>query len=73
MLYDFYYSKKREAAIKKAYIIAGKNYHDTYINGKKYTEMVEHGKQPVVKADDNVLVCSNNDATNVKIILAEIN
>lgn len=60
MLYDFYYSKKREAVIKKAYTIAGKNYYDTLINGEKYTEMVQHGKQPIVSTDDNKLICTDD-------------
>lgn len=58
-LYDFYYSPTREVQLKRAYRITDKIYHDTYINGKKYTEMVVHGKEPVIKPDDNILVCTD--------------
>jgi hypothetical protein len=67
-LYDFYFSPSREKQLIKAYIIAGNTYHDTFINGKKYTEMVEHGKEPLMKPDDNKLIATDN-GSDIKIII----
>ena len=67
-LYDFYFSPSRERQLIKAYAIAGKTYHDTFINGKKYTEMVEHGKKPVMQPEDNELIATD-EGNDIRVVI----
>ena len=47
MTYDYYYSKKCEDDMKASRAIMNKKYFNTFINGIKYTEMIEQGKEPM--------------------------
>jgi hypothetical protein len=44
MVYDYYYSKQYEDHMKA---ILGEEYCDTFIEGKKYTEMTKQGEKPM--------------------------
>ena len=58
-LYDFYYSPTLEVNMKRASRMTGQNYYDSFINGKKYTEMVKHGKEPVAVYPDNKIIATD--------------
>jgi len=47
MIYDYYYSEQHESHMKATYVMMGEKYFDTLINGMKYTEMIEQGKEPM--------------------------
>lgn len=46
MIYDFYYSEQHEAHMKATCENMGKEYFHTFIDGKKYAEMIIQGKTP---------------------------
>ena len=48
-MYDFYYSARHEAHMKKMNEMRGEKYHYTFINGTTYTEMIIEGREPVTK------------------------
>lgn len=47
MIYDYYYSEQHEAHMKVTYEMIGEKYFDTFIDGKKYTEMIRQGEKPM--------------------------
>lgn len=47
IIYDFYYSEDHEIHLQDCYKALGKRHHENFINGNRYTEMVEHGRTPV--------------------------
>lgn len=58
MKYDFYYSAKQDLLISKMVGIT-RNEYANYINGNRYTEMVEAGCKPISKFDDLTFVCTD--------------
>jgi hypothetical protein len=47
MIYDYYYSAQHEAHMKATYMMMGEKYPETFIDGKKYTEMTKQGETPM--------------------------
>ena len=60
----FYYSAKHEEHLKDCAIMFGEEYMETYVNGVKYTEMIDSDKTPITKesfGEDMIEVFSGRD------------
>ena len=66
MIYDFYYSEQHEAHMKATYEMMGEKYFDTFIDGKKYTEMIKQGETPMTAHFPDIRkIHTGNDETVV--------
>jgi len=52
---DYYYSAKHEKHLKTVYESYHDVYEDCFVNGVKYTEMIDKGKTPLTHEFDDIV------------------